>query len=102
MQQMRFHCGEDTTEINGLLEKGLKSGKKTANELVALYARELIGRPYVAHTLEGAQEMLTINIDELDYLSCGMVWDMLTEQSNDSYDYPKLAGQNEYNEFLSG
>lgn len=66
MQQMRFHCGEDTTEINGLLEKGLKSGKKTANELVALYARELIGRPYVAHTLEGAQEMLTINIDELD------------------------------------
>ena len=36
MQQMRFHCGEDTTEINGLVEKGLKSGKKTANELVAL------------------------------------------------------------------
>lgn len=66
MQQMRFHCENDTTEINALLEKGLKSGKKTANELVTFYAYELLGRPYVAHTLEGEKEMLTINIDELD------------------------------------
>ncbi len=66
MQQMRFHCENDTTEINALLEKGLKSGKKTANELVSFYAYELLGRPYVAHTLEGEKEMLTINIDELD------------------------------------
>ena len=34
MQQMRFHCEKDTTELNALLEKGLKSGKKSANELV--------------------------------------------------------------------
>lgn len=66
MQQMRFHCENDTTEINALLEKGLKSGKKTANELVSFYAYELLGRPYVAHTLESEKEMLTINIDELD------------------------------------
>lgn len=66
MLQMRFHCENDTTEINALLEKGLKSGKKTANELVSFYAYELLGRPYVAHTLEGEKEMLTINIDELD------------------------------------
>ena len=31
MQQMRFHCEKDTTELNALLEKGLKSGKKSAN-----------------------------------------------------------------------
>lgn len=66
MQQMRFHCANDTTEINALLDKGLKSGKKSANELVSFYAHELLNRPYVAHTLEGEKEMLTINIDELD------------------------------------
>lgn len=66
MQQMRFHCEKDTTELNALLEKGLKSGKKSANELVTFYAYELLDRPYVAHTLEGETEMLTINIDELD------------------------------------
>lgn len=66
IQQMRFHCENDTTELNALLAKGLESGKKTANELVTFYAKELIGRPYVAHTLEGEKEMLTINIDELD------------------------------------
>lgn len=66
INQMRFHCEKDTTELNALLEKGLESGKKTAGELVTFYANELIGRPYVAHTLEGETEMLTINIDELD------------------------------------
>lgn len=66
INQMRFHCGKDSTEINELLDKGLRSGKKTANELVTYYAYKLLGRPYVAHTLEGEKEFLTINIDELD------------------------------------
>ncbi len=65
-QQMRFHCANDTTEINELLKKGYESGLKDANELVSYYAHELLGRPYVAHTLEGSPEQLTINIDELD------------------------------------
>ena len=65
-QQMRFHCANDTTEINQLLQKGYKSGLKGANELVSFYAHQLLGRPYVAHTLEGEPEQLTINIDELD------------------------------------
>ena len=63
---MRFHCEKDTTKINELLNDGLKSGIKTANELVVFYANKLLGTPYVAHTLEGDTEMLTINIDELD------------------------------------
>ena len=66
MQQMRFHCANDTTRINELLQQGLSSGKKTANDLVRFYAQQLLGTPYVAHTLEGDAEMLTINIDELD------------------------------------
>ena len=65
-QQMRFHCDNDTTEINDLLRKGAQSGLKPPNQIVAFYANEMMGRPYVAHTLEGDNEMLTINIHQLD------------------------------------
>ena len=63
---MRFHCSNDTSKINTLLQDGLKSNLKTANELVVFYANQLLNTPYVAHTLEGDTEQLTINIDELD------------------------------------
>lgn len=66
VQRMRFHCDQDTTRINQLLQDGIASGIKTPNELVAFYADKLLGTPYVAHTLEGDEELLTINIDELD------------------------------------
>lgn len=66
VQQMRFHCDQDTLRINQLLQDGLASHLKTANELVAYYADRLLGTPYVAHTLESDEERLTINIDELD------------------------------------
>lgn len=67
--QMRFHCDKDTTVINQLLVKGNQSGIKEANALVEFFARELLGTPYVAHTLEGDEEMLTINIHQLDCLT---------------------------------
>ncbi len=63
---MRFHCNNDTLKINELLRKGAECGKNNANELVAFYAKQLLGTPYVAHTLESDREWLTINIDELD------------------------------------
>jgi len=66
MTQMRFHCESDTTLINQLLLKGYESGIDEANALVEFYARQLLGTPYVAHTLEGDEEELTINIHELD------------------------------------
>lgn len=69
MSQMRFHCDSDTTLINDLLAKGRQSGLSDANALVEFYARQLLGTPYVAHTLEGDHEMLTINIHELDCLT---------------------------------
>lgn len=65
-QNMRFHCDKDTIAINELLKKGCDSGLKDPNELVAFYAQQLLGTPYVAHTLEGDTEMLTINIHQLD------------------------------------
>lgn len=63
---MRFHCENDTIKINNLLEEGLQSNIEKANELVIFYAKKLLNTPYVAHTLEGDKELLTINIDELD------------------------------------
>lgn len=63
---MRFHCENDTLKINQLLEEGLQSNIETANGLMVFYANKLLGTPYVAHTLEGDNELLTINIDELD------------------------------------
>ena len=66
LTQMRYHCDGDTTVINQLLADGYSSGINDANALVEYYARRLLGTPYVAHTLEGDQEVLTINIHELD------------------------------------
>ena len=66
MTQIRYHCDGDTTVINQLLADGYSSGINDANALVEYYARRLLGTPYVAHTLEGDQEVLTINIHELD------------------------------------
>lgn len=67
--QMRFHCDGDTTLINQLLVKGQESGINNTNGLVEFYARQLLGTPYVAHTLEADEEVLTINIHELDCLT---------------------------------
>lgn len=69
MTQMRFHCDADTVVINDLLKKGHESGLTDANALVEFYARQLLGTPYVAHTLEADEEVLTINIHQLDCLT---------------------------------
>ena len=69
MDKMRFHCESDTVVINDLLAQGRESGINEANALVEFYARHLLGTPYVAHTLEGDEELLTINIHELDCLT---------------------------------
>ena len=66
LNRLRFHCANDTTKLNELLAAGRESGLTGANDLVCFYAHKLLGTPYVAHTLEGDEEKLTINIDELD------------------------------------
>ena len=65
-RSIRHHCSNDTTEISELLRRGFESGITNPNKLISQYARWLLDKPYVAHTLEGDEEMLTINIDELD------------------------------------
>lgn len=67
--RMRFHCDSDTIVINQLLDKGRESGLNEPNALIEFYARQLLGTPYVAHTLEGDEELLTINIHQLDCLT---------------------------------
>lgn len=69
VSQMRFHCDSDTIVINQLLMKGHDSGINDANALIEFYARQLLGTPYVAHTLEADEELLTINIHQLDCLT---------------------------------
>jgi hypothetical protein len=69
MSRMRFHCDSDTIAINQLLMKGYESGLTDANALIEFYARQLLGTPYVAHTLEADEELLTINIHQLDCLT---------------------------------
>ncbi len=65
-QHMRFHCENDTIKINQLLKKGYDSKLTNSNELMVFYGNELIGTQYAAQTLEGENELLTINIDQLD------------------------------------
>lgn len=45
-------------------------------------------------------KQLGLTLDELDYISSGMVWDMMTERANDDIEYPIVAGQKEFNEFI--
>lgn len=61
-----FNEQADTARISELLSQGA-SHKFADNEArVAFFARNFIGTPYVAHTLENDTEILTVNIDQLD------------------------------------
>lgn len=42
---------------------------------------------------------LGISQEELDQMTIGMVFDMLTEKSNDDYDYPLKATQQDFDNF---
>ena len=67
IESVRFHCDKDTVKINQLLAEALSNKNiSTPGEYMAFFGNKLIGTPYVAHTLEGEKEYLTINIDELD------------------------------------
>lgn len=42
---------------------------------------------------------LGLSQEELDQMTIGMVFDMLTEKSNDDYDYPLKATQQDFDNF---
>lgn len=64
---VRFHNeASDTLRLNELLTKLQKLGLRHSGDVVAAAGQEFLGTPYVAHTLEGEPECLTVNLDELD------------------------------------
>lgn len=56
----------DTTFIAKLLDGGSSLGAGSPEERVAFFGRAFIGVPYGAHTLEGAEEILTVRTDSVD------------------------------------
>ena len=42
---------------------------------------------------------LGLSVNELDNYEIGMIYDMLTEQANDSYDYPLKPRQEDFDRF---
>ncbi len=66
IESTRFHCGNDTIKINELLRESKKENLQSANEYMLFFANKMLGTPYVANTLEGEKEELTINIEEVD------------------------------------
>lgn len=64
---VRFHNeASDTTRINEILIETEAKKFKDPGERTAFIAQKFIGTPYVAGTLEGTPELVTINLDELD------------------------------------
>lgn len=56
----------DTTRITEILVEASSKGLSTSNEAVSFIGKKFIGTPYVASTLEGTPEMLTVNLDGMD------------------------------------
>ena len=65
--EVRWHNeATDTARITEILIKASAVNARTSQDRVGMIAREFIGTPYVAQTLEGTPEMLTVNVDQLD------------------------------------
>ncbi len=65
--EVRWHNeASDTTRITEILKDAAAKDFPTPSARVGYIARKFVGTPYVAHTLEGEKEMLTVNLDELD------------------------------------
>lgn len=65
--QVRYHNeATDTARIDALLIEAAAIDIPNAGKAAEWFALKFLGTPYVAHTLEGEPEMLTVNVDELD------------------------------------
>lgn len=64
---VRFHDeASDTARINEILAETLAHSFESSGDRTAEIALRFIGTPYVARTLEGDDEQLTVNLGELD------------------------------------
>lgn len=65
--EVRWHDElNDTSKLTNILIEAAKARPGTDGELILQIARNFEGVPYVASTLEGSPEKLTVNLDELD------------------------------------
>lgn len=65
IEKMRFHCESDTTYINQLLAE-INCNNLSPRKALPYVAEKLCGTTYVAGTLEGEEELLTINLHQFD------------------------------------
>lgn len=64
---VRWHNEDtDTTRINNILTEISRQNATDSNDLMVAIGEKLIGTPYVAATLEGSPETLTVNLDGMD------------------------------------
>ena len=65
--EVRWHNeATDTTRITDMLKEAAAIRFANPSARTAWFGKKFIDTPYVAHTLEGDNEALTINLDELD------------------------------------
>lgn len=56
----------DTLRINSILSETVAKSLSTGSARMAFIGESLVGTPYVAHTLEGDEEKLRVNLEQLD------------------------------------
>lgn len=79
LANVRFHNeATDTIRINEILIDADAMNFKDTGERNLFIAKKFIGTPYVAATLEGSPELVTVNLDELD---CTTFVDMVMAMS---------------------
>lgn len=62
-----FHNeASDTLVVNDVLTRVLDAGLQSSGQRVAFVGKLFVDKPYVAHTLEGEEECLRVNVDEFD------------------------------------
>jgi len=67
VSDVRWHNeANDTTCISEMLTDASEIKFANPSARTAWFGRQFEGRPYVAHTLEGEREVVTVNLDELD------------------------------------
>lgn len=67
MSQVRFHNEvQDTIVLNQILSNVYSQNLATSGDVLVAAGKSFLETPYVAHTLEGSPEVLTVNLDELD------------------------------------
>lgn len=65
--EVRFHDeASDTLLITKRLDESAGKNFADPEARVAFFARQMLGTPYEAHTLEGEPEILTVNLDSVD------------------------------------